>query len=85
MGTLLSMIVTEYGDPVSWWTGGVRDAELHRKVVSWDTLAEPVMCGVTLPLDKLPLLADWGAVLAALAPMPLFSKSPLRTWSAHSG
>lgn len=38
------------------------------------------MCGVTLPLDDLSLLADGRAVLAALAPVPLLGKATFRTW-----
>lgn len=61
------------------------DAELHGEVVPRYALAEAVVSAVTLPLDKLPLLADGGAVLAALAPVPLLGKVPLRTRRAHGG
>lgn len=77
------MIITEYGDSGSRWTGAVWDAELHREVVSRDTLTQTVVCGVTLPLDELSLLADGSAVSAALAPVPLLSKAPLGTRSAY--
>lgn len=79
------IIITGFGDPGSRRTGTVGYAELHSEVVSLYTLAESVVCGVTLPLDELSLLADGGAVLAALAPVPLLSKAPLRTRSAHGG
>lgn len=62
-----------------WYT------KLHAEVVSLYTLAEPVVCGITLPLDELSLLADRGAVLAAFAPVPLLGKSQLGARGAHGG
>lgn len=48
------------------------DAELHHQVVAWDTLTQLVVGSVTLLTDQLSLLADGRAVLAAVAPVPVF-------------
>lgn len=59
-------------------------AELHHQVVAGHALAHLVMGGVALLPHQLLLLADCRAILAALTPVPLLRKVPLRTWAALS-
>lgn len=59
--------------------------ELHHQVVAWHALAHLVVGAVALLPHQLLLLADSGAVLAALPPVPLLRKVPLRARAALSG
>lgn len=59
------------------------DAELHHQEIPLDALAETVMRAVALPTHQLPLLADGGAVLAGVAPVPLLREVAVRARRAH--